>query len=113
MDGAETVESCELPVQGMTCAACAARIEKNLNRAPGVRQARVNFATNRAAIEYDPRQTGRAGLAEVIKYGLLGDADLFGAFLCFTYGPWRGRGAALRRLLRLGRQRWTGTKGKP
>jgi Cu+-exporting ATPase len=40
-----------LPVSGMTCAACAARIEKTLNRLPDVRAA-VNFATEKAHIEY-------------------------------------------------------------
>lgn len=41
----------DLPVTGMTCAACAARIEKILNRLPDVR-ATVNFATEKARIEY-------------------------------------------------------------
>jgi Cu+-exporting ATPase len=41
----------DLPVTGMTCAACAARIEKTLNRLPDVRAA-VNFATEKAHIEY-------------------------------------------------------------
>jgi Cu+-exporting ATPase len=59
--------SLELPVTGMTCAACAARIEKNLKRAEGVREANVNFATNRATVTYDPAKTDRAGLAEVIE----------------------------------------------
>jgi Cu+-exporting ATPase len=58
--------SLELPVTGMTCGACAARIEKNLKRAEGVRDAHVNFATNRATVTYDPAQTDRAGLVEVI-----------------------------------------------
>ncbi|MGE5523190.1 MAG: heavy metal translocating P-type ATPase, partial [Rhodospirillaceae bacterium] len=48
----------ELPVTGMTCAACATRIEKRLNAMPGVRAA-VNFATERARITYD------AGAADV------------------------------------------------
>ena len=43
----------ELGLTGMTCAACAARIEKSLNRVPGVRAA-VNFATETANVGYDP-----------------------------------------------------------
>jgi len=43
----------ELGLTGMTCAACAARIEKALNRVPGVRAA-VNFATETAAVAFDP-----------------------------------------------------------
>ncbi|MFO1415385.1 MAG: heavy metal translocating P-type ATPase [Burkholderiales bacterium] len=47
----------ELGLTGMTCAACAARIEKVLNRVPGA-TATVNFATETAAIGYDPAVTG-------------------------------------------------------
>jgi Cu+-exporting ATPase len=42
----------ELSLEGMTCAACAARIETTLNRLPGV-EAAVNFATESARIDYD------------------------------------------------------------
>ena len=45
------VESVELDVQGMTCASCAARIEKKLNRIDGVR-ATVNYATEKATVQY-------------------------------------------------------------
>jgi len=53
-----TSERIDLPISGMSCAACARRIEQGLSRTPGVRQASVNFATNRATVEYDPRATG-------------------------------------------------------
>jgi Cu+-exporting ATPase len=43
--------SVELTLGGMTCASCAARIERKLNRLPGV-EASVNFATERAAVRY-------------------------------------------------------------
>jgi len=39
----------ELQIGGMTCASCAARIEKKLNRMPGV-EASVNYATERARV---------------------------------------------------------------
>jgi Cu+-exporting ATPase len=42
----------------MTCAACAARIEKVLNRTSGVRHAGVNFATGRATVEFDAAAVG-------------------------------------------------------
>jgi len=45
----------ELPIEGMTCAACAARIEKNLNKLPGV-EAVVNFASEKVRISYDDHQ---------------------------------------------------------
>ena len=44
----------ELAIGGMTCASCAARIEKKLNRLNGV-SASVNFATETATVELDPR----------------------------------------------------------
>src|SRR3954453_4318607 len=43
----------ELPISGMTCASCAARVEKRLNRLDGV-QATVNYATERATVDFDP-----------------------------------------------------------
>jgi Cu+-exporting ATPase len=46
------VEQVELDIEGMTCAACAARIEKNLNRLDGV-QATVNLATDKAFVSFN------------------------------------------------------------
>jgi len=45
-----------LAVDGMTCASCAARIEKRLNKIDGVR-ASVNYATEQAAVDFDPGVT--------------------------------------------------------
>ncbi|MDR2514541.1 MAG: heavy metal translocating P-type ATPase [Christensenellaceae bacterium] len=47
------MESRILDVRGMTCAACAARIEKTLNKLPGVGRATVNLASERLFVEYD------------------------------------------------------------
>jgi len=46
-------ESVRLDLEGMTCASCAARIERKLNRLDGV-EATVNYATEEAAVTYDP-----------------------------------------------------------
>jgi len=56
----------DLPVAGMTCGACAVRLEGALGRAPGVHQASVNFALERAAVSFDPKQTSAAGVAEAV-----------------------------------------------
>ncbi len=57
----------ELPVEGMTCGACATRLEKALKRAPGIIDAAVNFALERAAVSFDPAQTNVGRIAEVIR----------------------------------------------
>jgi Cu+-exporting ATPase len=46
-------EHVELPITGMTCASCANRIERKLNALDGV-SATVNFATEKATVDYDP-----------------------------------------------------------
>ena len=48
-----STERLELPIAGMTCASCAARVERSLNRLDGV-SASVNYATEKAAVSYDP-----------------------------------------------------------
>jgi Cu+-exporting ATPase len=57
----------EIPVTGMTCAACASRVQKGLSKAEGVREAGVNFATERATVEYDPSTATAADLVEAVK----------------------------------------------
>ncbi|BCT68833.1 heavy metal translocating P-type ATPase [Nitrosospira sp. NRS527] len=56
----------ELPIEGMTCTACAARIEKNLNKLPGVRAA-VNFANEKARVEFDAATTQPEDLVRSIE----------------------------------------------
>lgn len=58
---------CDLPILGMHCAACANRIEKALNKADGVQEATVNFATQRATVHYDPQTTNIVNLHDVVK----------------------------------------------
>lgn len=47
----------ELGIQGMTCAACVARVERGLSKVPGVEQANVNLATEKASVVFDPTAT--------------------------------------------------------
>jgi len=58
----------DFAVDGMTCAACAARVEKVLNRLPGV-SATVNFATERARVSYPPSIATEQLMAAVRKAG--------------------------------------------
>ena len=71
-----TKNTVDLRLTGMTCAACAARIEKSLNRLPGV-VANVNLATERAHILNTPRVT--AGEAQGSKAPIQRLADRISA----------------------------------
>jgi Cu+-exporting ATPase len=51
-----------IAIQGMSCAACVRRVEQGLNSLEGVRSAAVNFAAERASIEYDPDVVSREAL---------------------------------------------------
>ncbi|MBN4950684.1 heavy metal translocating P-type ATPase, partial [Staphylococcus sp. EG-SA-2] len=52
-----TVETVELDITGMTCAACSSRIEKVLNKMNGVQNATVNLTTEQAKVDYYPEET--------------------------------------------------------
>ena len=56
-----------LPIEGMTCASCAATVQEALAGATGVSSAGVNFATNKAAIEYDAAQTNVGQLIKAVR----------------------------------------------
>ncbi len=57
-------------IRGMTCAACVRRVEKGLSNLPGVINASVNFATEKALVEYDPERLNLDGIAsEINKLG--------------------------------------------
>jgi len=56
-----------LPIEGMTCASCAATVQEALAGASGVAAAGVNFATNKAAVDYDDAQTNVAELIKTVR----------------------------------------------
>jgi P-type Cu+ transporter len=57
----------EIPVEGMTCAACQASVQKALQRQPGVLDAAVNLMLKSAAVTYDPAVATPEGLVEAIR----------------------------------------------
>ena len=59
-------ERLELPIEGMTCASCATRIEKRLNKLEGV-EATVNYATENAAVHFDPLRVAPEDLIDAIE----------------------------------------------
>lgn len=56
-----------LPVQGMSCASCAARIEKKVGEIDGVTEARVNFGAESATIDYDPTRATPEDIIQTIE----------------------------------------------
>ena len=65
MTATGTAEHVDLTLTGMTCAACATRIEKKLNRLDGV-TASVNFATETASVDFDPAIVGPEAMCDVV-----------------------------------------------
>ncbi len=64
---ASPLERIDLPIEGMTCAACATRIGKGLSKIDGVTQADVNLAAARATVHFDPTLTSRREFAAKIE----------------------------------------------
>ncbi|WP_431026769.1 heavy metal translocating P-type ATPase [Lysinibacillus sp. LZ02] len=56
-----------LQISGMTCAACATRIEKGLNKLPGVEKASVNLALEKSVIQYNPQEIDEKAFEEKIQ----------------------------------------------
>ncbi len=67
-NGGHDVKTVDLPVIGMTCANCAATVERTLKRkVPGVEDAAVNFAAETVQVTFDPMVATPADLAEAVK----------------------------------------------
>ncbi len=72
-----------IPVSGMTCAACQVRVQRVLQKAPGVRDASVNLMTNSASVVFDPSVTDAPSLVDRIRgtgYGAELPNDTHSAF---------------------------------
>jgi Cu+-exporting ATPase len=63
----ERTREVSLKIAGMSCASCAATIEKALRKLEGVKSAHVNFATERATVEYDPSIISILDLRKVVQ----------------------------------------------
>ena len=61
------IEHIDLPIEGMSCASCAALVEKKLGETDGVSVATVNFATGKAAVDFDPEATTMESLAQAVE----------------------------------------------
>lgn len=61
------IETLTIGVGGMTCASCVARVERALKKVPGVEQANVNLATEKATVAFSPESAEIAGLLAAIE----------------------------------------------
>ncbi len=64
---ADQPASATLPITGMTCAACAGRVERALAKVEGVTEASVNLATERALVQYDPHRVTPSVLTQAVQ----------------------------------------------
>ena len=62
-----TLSDISFPVEGMECASCAVRIEKQLKKRPGVSSAYVNLASEKASVTYDPSHIAPSDLVSAVK----------------------------------------------
>ena len=62
-----TGKKLDLPIKGISCASCVAKIEKGLSHLSGVVDAKVNLATQRAAITFDPSQVHMSDFIRTIQ----------------------------------------------
>src|SRR5690606_22123748 len=71
---ANEIKEVNIQIEGMTCAACATRIEKGLSRMEGVEKASVNLALEKSSIQYNPSKLNTADFEKKIEdlgYGVL------------------------------------------
>jgi Cu+-exporting ATPase len=74
------LEKANIHITGMTCTTCAATIKKGLAEIPGVKQANINFAAEKAAIEYDSAKVDLAKIKNTISqlgYGVALKKSIF------------------------------------
>ncbi|PYM91661.1 MAG: heavy metal translocating P-type ATPase, partial [Candidatus Rokuibacteriota bacterium] len=62
------VERLTLPVRGMHCAACVGKVERALTSVPGVDEATVNLATEKATVTFDPTRTDVTRLQDAVEF---------------------------------------------
>ena len=65
--GGPAFSQATLGIEGMTCAACSTRVEKALRAVPGVQEATVNLATERATVQFNASETSPLALAEAVQ----------------------------------------------
>ena len=67
MNNTAAASTMDLPIGGMTCASCVARVERALRKVPGVQEASVNLATESARVTYAPADEMEARLRRAVR----------------------------------------------
>lgn len=62
-----TLRTTQLPIQGMTCAACVRRVERALTKVQGVEEAVANLVTQRATVRFDPGTASESALTRAVE----------------------------------------------
>jgi len=73
-------DKASIHITGMTCTTCAATIEKGLSETPGIEQAEVSFASEKASIKYDPTKVDLARIKDTVSqlgYGVATKKSIF------------------------------------
>lgn len=60
-------EKISVPVEGMTCASCVARVEKTLSKLDGIKNVTVNLASEKATFEFDPQAVSQEDISNAIE----------------------------------------------
>ena len=63
----QEIKTLTLPVEGMTCASCVARVEKALKKVEGISEVNVNLATEKVTLSFDPAQAEISKFTEVVE----------------------------------------------
>ncbi|NLC19492.1 MAG: heavy metal translocating P-type ATPase, partial [Clostridiales bacterium] len=62
------MEKTTVKISGMTCAACASRVQRAVGKLEGVASANVNLATEKLTVEFDPQRTGLPAIKEAVEH---------------------------------------------
>jgi len=65
-DAKDNIREVMIPISGMTCASCANAVERAVKKLPGVNEASVNFATEKAMVSYDSSKTRISEIKDAI-----------------------------------------------
>jgi P-type Cu+ transporter len=73
-----SIQRIDLPITGMSCAACASRVEKSISKVKGVSKVNVNFANSKAYVEYVPSETDNKDIKSAVEkagYGVKDESE--------------------------------------